>query len=46
MGRKIRKTCPLCNHPHRDSLEQDILNGVIDVNELDREEDWKSGTTF
>jgi hypothetical protein len=45
MGRKIRKTCHLCNHPHRDSLEQDILNGVIGVNELDREEDWVSGAT-
>ena len=45
MTRTIRKRCPLCNHPHRDTLEQDILNGVIEPGELDREEDWKAGVT-
>ena len=45
MRRKVLKTCPLCNHPQRDELERDILNGSISAGELDREEDWKSGTT-
>jgi len=45
MRRKVLKTCPLCNHPQRDELEQDIISGAILVGELDREEDWKSGTT-
>ena len=39
------KTCPLCNHPQRDELERDILSGDITAGELDREEDWKAGTT-
>ena len=39
------KTCPLCNHPLRDELERDILSGDITAGELDREEDWKAGTT-
>jgi len=45
MRRKILKTCPLCNHPQRDELERDILSGDITAGELDREEDWKAGTT-
>lgn len=45
MRRKVLKTCPLCSHPQRDELEKDIISGAIIVGELDREEDWKSGTS-
>ena len=45
MRRKVLKTCPLCSHPQRDELEKDILDGTITAGELDREEDWKAGTT-
>jgi len=43
--RKIRKSCPLCNHPDRDNLEIEILDGRMEANALDREEGWRAGTT-
>lgn len=45
MLRKIRKSCPLCNHPDRDNLEIEILDGRMEANALDREEGWRAGTT-
>ena len=43
--RKVRKSCPLCNHPDRDNLEIEILEGRMEANALDREEGWRAGTT-
>ena len=43
--RKVLKSCPLCQHEDRDHLEEMILSGELQPAELDRIEDWRSGTT-
>ena len=43
--RKVLKSCPLCQHEDRDHLEEMILSGELQAAELDRIEDWRSGTT-
>ena len=42
---KVLKSCPLCQHEDRDHLEEMILSGELQAAELDRIEDWRSGTT-
>ena len=42
--RTIRKRCPFCQHPDRDNLEIEILEGRMSVSELDSSEGWKNGT--
>ena len=36
--------CPFCNHPDRDSLEQQIRTGILKPEDLDRSEGWASGS--
>ena len=43
--RKVRKSCPLCNHTDRDNLEMEILDGRMEAAGLDREEGWRASTT-
>jgi hypothetical protein len=44
-GRRTRKNCPFCNHPERDSVEQQVRTGIIDPADFDRDQGWASGTT-
>ena len=43
-GRRIRKNCPFCQHPERDSIELDVRAGTLDVNDMDRDQGWANGT--
>ena len=43
--RKVRKSCPLCQHEDRDNYEVEILEGRLDPKDLDREFGWTMGTT-
>tara|TARA_R100000773_G_C4196459_1_gene100427 strand:- start:6 stop:671 length:666 start_codon:yes stop_codon:yes gene_type:complete len=45
MARKVRKSCPLCQHEDRDNYEVEILEGRIDPKDLDKEHGWIMGTT-
>ena len=45
MARKVRKSCPLCQHEDRDNYEIEILEGRIEPKDLDREHSWIMGTT-
>jgi len=45
MTRKVRKTCPLCQHNERDGLEADILATNLTCEKLDRQEGWWAGTS-
>ena len=40
-----RKRCRLCQHENRDQLESDLNDSVITPDELDRLENWPSGTS-
>ena len=42
-GRRIRKNCPFCQHPERDSLELDVRAGCLDTNDIDRDQGWANG---
>ena len=44
MTRKVRKSCPLCQHDDRDNYEEEILQGRMDTKDLDRESEWIMGT--
>ena len=44
-GRRTRKNCPFCNHPERDSIEQQVRTGIIEPADFDRDQGWASGTT-
>lgn len=43
-GRRTRKNCRFCNHPEREDLESRIRTGVVEIDDLDREQGWASGT--
>mgnify|MGYP003659629699 CR=1 FL=1 len=45
MSRKVRKSCKLCQHKERDGLEQDILAGNLSCDDLDKDNQWFSGTS-
>ena len=45
MARKVRKSCPLCQHEDRDNYEVEILEDRVDPKDLDREHGWIMGTT-
>jgi hypothetical protein len=45
MTRKVRKSCKFCQHDERDGLEEDILAGNITCDELDKQNNWWSGTS-
>jgi len=44
VGRQTRRNCPFCQHPSRDTMEQNIRIGLIDVQDMDRNQDWPEGT--
>ena len=44
VGRQTRRNCPFCQHPSRDAFEQSVQNGLVDVVDLDRQQDWQEGT--
>jgi len=45
MSRKVRKSCKLCQHEDRDGLEQDILAGNLSCDDLDKTNQWFSGSS-
>lgn len=45
MTRKVRKSCKLCQHPDRDVIEEDILAGNINCDEVDKQNNWWAGTS-
>jgi len=45
VGRKTRQNCPFCQHSQRDAYEQNIRIGLLEVEELDRDQEWAEGTT-
>lgn len=45
MSRKVRKSCKLCQHADRDELEKQILANTLSTDELDKVEEWWSGTS-
>ena len=40
-----RKRCGLCMHEDREALEAGLESGQINPDMLDREQDWRSGTS-
>ena len=44
-GRRERKTCPLCQHPEREMLEQEVRVGSLEPEALDKAQAWSNGTT-
>ena len=40
-----RKRCGLCNHENREEIEAGLESGRLNPDTLDRENDWRSGTT-
>ena len=40
-----RKRCGLCNHENREEIEAGLEAGRLNPDTLDRENDWRSGTT-
>jgi len=44
-GRQTRKNCPFCQHPERDIIEQEILTGMLDVQDCDKRYQWPEGTS-
>ena len=44
-GRITRSSCKLCNHADRDQLEQGLKDGAIIPKQLDRDMEWREGTT-
>jgi len=40
-----RKRCGLCNHENREEIEAGLESGRLNSDTLDRENDWRSGTT-
>lgn len=44
-GRQTRKNCPFCQHPERDLVEKQILDGSLDVQDCDYQHQWAEGTT-
>lgn len=43
-GRKTRNNCPFCQHPERDVLERQVRTGLVDNEDLDKDQGWASGT--
>tara|TARA_R110000751_G_scaffold300057_4_gene411647 strand:+ start:778 stop:1440 length:663 start_codon:yes stop_codon:yes gene_type:complete len=42
--RKVRKSCPFCQHEDRDNYEIEILESRVETKELDMEYGWSNGT--
>lgn len=42
--RQTKRSCPFCQHPDRDALEQDIIDGIIDPKILDKDMGWRANT--
>ena len=43
-GRKTRNNCPFCQHSERDILEQQIRTGILNNEDLDKNNGWAVGT--
>ncbi len=44
-GRQTRASCPLCQQEDRDDLEQNLVDGILEPRDLDREMGWRANTT-
>lgn len=44
-SRRTRKNCPFCQHPDRDTLEQQIRTGILASEDVDRDQAWASGSS-
>ena len=40
-NRVTKRSCPFCQHPSRDELEEALLSGSISPKELDKEMGWR-----
>lgn len=45
VGRRTRRNCPFCQHPSRDSYEQNVRVGLLEEADLDSQQTWAEGTT-
>ena len=44
-GRTTRTNCPFCQHEQRDVLERQVRTGLVNTEDLDKDEGWASGTS-
>tara|TARA_R110000787_G_scaffold155027_2_gene268741 strand:+ start:2079 stop:2789 length:711 start_codon:yes stop_codon:yes gene_type:complete len=44
-GRRTRNNCPFCQHSDRDDIEHQIRVGTLKPEDMDKEENWASGTS-
>jgi len=43
--RVTKRSCPFCQHPSRDELEEGLLQGEISARALDKDMNWRMNTT-
>ena len=43
-GRQNKRSCPFCQHPDREMLEQSIIDGIADVRTMDKDMGWRANT--
>ena len=43
-GRQTKRSCPFCQHGDRETLEQNIIDGVADVRVMDKDMGWRANT--
>ena len=43
-GRQTKRSCPFCQHEDRDSIEQNIIDGIANVHILDKDMGWRANT--
>ena len=43
-GRQNKRSCPFCQHPDREMLEQSIIDGIADVHTMDKDMGWRANT--
>ena len=44
-NRVTKRSCPFCQHPSRDELEDSLLNGTMSPKDLDKEMGWRLNTS-
>mgnify|MGYP003633157572 FL=1 len=44
-NRVTKRSCPFCQHPSRDELEDSLLNGTMSSKDLDKEMGWRLNTS-
>ena len=44
-NRVSKRSCPFCQHPSRDELEDSLLHGTMSSKDLDKEMSWRLNTS-